>query len=117
MQPWRKDEQQETPELVSDATAALGAAARLGVGKRMKHIDTQHFFIQDVLAQKQVKLKKCRGEDNPADAGTKPLNEPRLKRLLDMVGVKFMTAAVVAATMMVPTSSPRSSNVLIFILR
>ena len=35
-------------------------------------------------------------EDNPADAGTKPLNEPRLKRLLDMVGVKFLVGTIAA---------------------
>ncbi len=91
------DEQQEPPELVSDATAALGAAARIGVGKRMKHIDTQHLFIQKEVNERRLKLVKVKGEDNPADAGTKPLAEPRLKRLLEMVGVKFLVAAVIAA--------------------
>ncbi len=37
------DVQLEAPEIVSDATAAIGAATRLGAGKRMKHIETQHF--------------------------------------------------------------------------
>ncbi len=85
------DEKQEVPELVSDATAALGAAARLGVGKRMKHIDTQALFIQEEVNARRLQLKKCKGEDNPADAGTKPLNEPKPKPLLEMVGVRFVS--------------------------
>lgn len=94
---WLDFEEMEAPELVSDATAALGAAARLGVGKRMKHMDTQALFIQKEVNENRLKLKKCKGEDNPADAGTKPLQEARLKRLLSMVGVKFLTTAVLAS--------------------
>lgn len=91
------DSEEEAPEIASDAIAALGAAARLGVGKRMRHIDTQHLFIQKEVNEGKVKLKKVKGLENPADAGTKPLNEPKLKRLLDMVGVKFITAALMVA--------------------
>ena len=63
----------------------------------MKHIDTQHLFIQREVNEGRLKLRKVKGEDNPADAGTKPLAEPRMKRLLEMVGIKFLVAAVIAA--------------------
>lgn len=91
------DVEQEAPEIASDAVAALGAGARLGVGRRLRHIDTQHLFIQKEVNEGKVKLKKVKGLDNPADAGTKPLNEPKLKRLFGMVGVKFITAALLVA--------------------
>ena len=86
-----------TPELVSDATAALGAASRLGVGRRMKHIDTQHLFLQKEVNDGKVKLKKIGTEIQPADVGTKALNEPKSRKLLEMIGVRFLTAAIVAA--------------------
>ena len=35
--------------------------------------------------------------DNPADAGTKPLTADKLKRLMSVVGMKFLTAAIVAS--------------------
>jgi len=57
------DEEQEPPELVSDATAALGAATRLGAGRRMKHINTQYFYIQKEVNEGRLKLKS-------AEAGT-----------------------------------------------
>ena len=49
------------------------------------------------MNEKRIALKKCKGTDNPADAGTKPLNAEKLKRLMSMVGMKFLTAAIVAA--------------------
>ena len=93
----RSNQEQQPPELVSDAMAALGAAARLCVGKRMKHLDTQALFIQQEVNEKRTALKKCKGTDNPADAGTKPLTADKLRRLMNMVGMKFLTAAIVAA--------------------
>ena len=86
-----------TPELVSDATAALGAASRLGVGRRMKHIDTQHLFLQKEVNDGKVKLKKIGTEIQPADVGTKALNEPKSRKLLEYIGVRFLTAAILAA--------------------
>lgn len=61
-------EKQPTPELCVDATAALGAAARLGVGKRMRHIDTQHLFIQQEVNGGHLRLKKVKGGGSQADA-------------------------------------------------
>ena len=64
----------QAPELVSDATAALGAAAIVGVGRRMKHIGTQALFTQWEVNDHRRKLWKCQGTDDPADARAKPLN-------------------------------------------
>ena len=86
-----------TPELVSDATAALGAASRLGVGRRMKHIDTQHVFLQKEVNDGMVKLKKIGTEIQTADVGTKALNEPKSRKLLEYIGVRFLMAAILAA--------------------
>lgn len=91
------DEPQDAPIIESDATAALGAAARFGVGKRMKHIEPQTLFIQKEVNEGKVKLKKLPSQDNLSDAGTKPLNEPVFRRLLSKVGIQFLTAAIIAA--------------------
>ena len=69
---------------------ALGAASRIGVEKRMKRIETQHYLLQEHIQKKEFTPKKAKGADNPADAGTKNLTEQKMNRLLGMIGAKVM---------------------------
>ena len=39
----------DVPEVSGDSTAALATANRIGAGKRMKHIDTQMFYVQGLV--------------------------------------------------------------------
>ena len=54
-----------------DSTAAKGTLSRSGIGK-VKHLDTQFLWAQDVVKRGQVKLEKVDGKINPADILTKP---------------------------------------------
>ena len=85
----KKKKLQKTPELCGDATAALGAASRIGAGKRMKHIEMQHYFLQEHIQKREFVAKKAKGADNPADAGTKNLTEQKMNRMLNMIGAKM----------------------------
>ena len=55
-----------------DASAAIGIIERQGLS-RVRHIDTNVLWLQEVCAKKIVPVKKVPGELNPADLGTKHL--------------------------------------------
>jgi len=56
--------------IMSDASAALGIIARNGLGK-MRHLDTNFLWIQQVNAEKRLKFGKVDGKLNVADLMTK----------------------------------------------
>ena len=55
-----------------DASAAIGMIERRGLSK-VRHIDTNVLWLQEVCARKVVPVKKIPGELNPEDLGTKHL--------------------------------------------
>ena len=59
-------------EVRSDASAALGVIARNGLGK-LRHIDTNYLWIQQINAEKKVAFGKVDGKQNTADMMTKYL--------------------------------------------
>lgn len=70
-----------------DGTAAKGIAARRGAGK-LRHVDTQSFWGQRAVYNKQIHLEKCEGTKNPADMGTKFLPGPSLEKFASALGFK-----------------------------
>ena len=44
--------------LHSDASAATGASQRLGAGKRMKHLEIQDLWIQQLVRSKILTIKR-----------------------------------------------------------
>ena len=62
-----------------DASAALGIIKRRGLGKT-RHIDTGLLWIQEVAAEKRLKVGKVLGRDNPADLYTKYLDWDTIQR-------------------------------------
>ena len=57
-------------EIRSDASAALGIIGRTGLGK-LRHLDTNFLWIQQVSAEKKLKFGKVDGKENVADIMTK----------------------------------------------
>ena len=53
----------------------------------MRHLDTKQLYIQDVTASGRVRVLKCRGGDNLADMGTKPLARSFIERYKLMMGI------------------------------
>ena len=48
-----------TLSIFTDSTAAKGAAFRLGVGKKMKHIEVQDLVLQNIVQSKKCNLARC----------------------------------------------------------
>ena len=57
----------------ADASAAIGAANRIGAG-RMRHVAVRQLWIQEALRRNRFELLKIDGGSNPADCLTKPKN-------------------------------------------
>ena len=73
--------------LWADSSSAIGTASRRGAGK-IKHIHTQTLWIQRAVADQVLVLRKVKGTQNVADAGTKYLSGPVLAGLLARMNVK-----------------------------
>ena len=61
------------PRLSGDATAAAGIAHRRGAGK-LRHVETKTLWLQRLVTEKRVTLKRIPGADLAADLGTKHLD-------------------------------------------
>ena len=80
-------------KVLSDSSAGRGMISRLGVGKRVKHIDTQFMFAQGVIRDGIAKIGPAPGEWNVSDIRTKYVTRPTLDRLLKVMNMVFLTLA------------------------
>ena len=78
--------------LAGDATAASGIAHRRGAGK-IRHIEVCTLWLQRHITEKRISLHREPGETNPADLGTKYLDQKRLFQLLDMLNFHKATGS------------------------
>ena len=67
--------------LRTDASAAKAIASRKGCGK-VRHIDVATLWVQEKVANKEVKLVKVPGSEDLADILTKHVDRSTLDRLL-----------------------------------
>ena len=74
-------------DLYTDSAAALGIAARAGIGK-VRHLRTQGLWVQEVKANGRIKFMKILGEKNPADLLTKHMSAELMKRHMATLNVK-----------------------------
>ena len=70
----------------TDSSAAKAITARTGMGK-MRHIETQYLWVQQVVQKGLVKIRKVPGELNPADILTKPKSKREMIPLLQRINV------------------------------
>ena len=75
-------------EALSDATAAIGIARRMGLGK-VRHISVSELWIQERVRGCDLKLSKVLDRDNPVDMLTKHIEKPTLHRLLPLAGLDW----------------------------
>ena len=73
----------------TDASAALGAANRLGAGKRMKHIEIQDLWIQQLIRNKIVRVVKINTTEIPADIVTEHVGRAWLDKVCKMCNLRF----------------------------
>ena len=70
----------------TDATAAIGIARRLGIGK-LRHLDCEDLWIQQKVRSKDITLLKVLGSENPADIFTKYVPQAILTAALKRLGM------------------------------
>jgi hypothetical protein len=74
-------------DILSDASAALGIIARSGLGK-MRHLDTNFLWIQQVSAEKRLRFGKVDGKENVADLMTKHVPKDLCRKFCEMMGIE-----------------------------
>ena len=77
-------------EIHSDATAAIGICKRQGLG-RVRHLATADLWIQQKVRDRELKLYKLPGKDNPSDMLTKYKSAPEASRFMSTIGVQVLT--------------------------
>ena len=84
----------------TDSTAAVGISTRQGLGK-LRHIDTHTLWIQERVRNKSLKLRKVRGDCNPADLLTKHMpSREKLTQLVQLFGCAFIDGRAVSAPLL-----------------
>ena len=78
---------------MTDSSAGKDIASQNSLGK-VKHIRTQYLWVQERVANKDLKLSKVWGHDNPADLLTKPLPETRIRELADIFQQEIFARSV-----------------------
>jgi hypothetical protein len=71
----------------SDSSAAISSQLRGGLG-RMKHVELRHMFMQQLVKEKRMKLRKIPGEDNSSDLGTKYLERVTFEKHRHAAGLR-----------------------------
>jgi hypothetical protein len=81
-------ETQTAPTLIfEDNQSCLKFVEGDKMSNRSKHIDTKYHFVKE-LNKKEIVLQYCPSEEMVADVLTKPLGEIKLKKFLDMMGLR-----------------------------
>ena len=78
-------DREDTIEIKTDASAAIGIANRIGIGK-VRHIEVNTLWLQEKVFSGDVVLKKVGSEENLADALTKAVSGDTLKAHVEMTG-------------------------------
>ena len=71
--------------LRTDASAAKGIATRRGLGK-IRHIEVHQLWLQEKVTRGEIEVMKVKGEGNLADALTKAMDGPGIRKHLSLTG-------------------------------
>ena len=71
--------------IAMDASAGISIGSRQGLGK-VKHIDTCYLWVQEIVDEGRIRLKKVNTQDMLADLMTKPLDGQTATKLLGRMG-------------------------------
>ena len=72
------------------ATAGIAIASRRGLGK-VKHVDTQFLWVQEVIQNGKIKIRKKHTSEMLADVMTKAVAEPLMNRMLTTMQFEYRT--------------------------
>ena len=77
-------------DLKADASAAIGIANRVGIGK-VRHIEVNQLWLQDKVYSGEIGILKVKSEENMADALTKALASKNIVEHITGVGAEIRT--------------------------
>ena len=80
----------------TDSTASMGVCGRRGLGK-LRHISTQHLWIQHRVRDGTFELRKVLGSENPADVFTKHLDGHRAEALMRLFECEYVGGRAASA--------------------
>lgn len=72
------------PRMHVDSSAAKAIASRQGMGK-IRHLEVRHLWLQQVVRDGRLLLRKVAGKLNPADLSTKGLGIVDVEKLLGLM--------------------------------
>jgi hypothetical protein len=72
--------------LASDSTAAIAICGRIGAGK-VRHLDTRFLYVQQLLREGLISIRKVDGAYNVSDILTKAVSAETLNRLWDQLSL------------------------------
>ena len=75
--------------LHTDSSAAKGIGSRRGVGK-VRHLDVNTLWLQQKVSSRSIKLFKVDTKANPADLGTKHLEQASIVKFLSELGFCYL---------------------------
>ena len=73
--------------LYTDSSAAKSMSNHFGSSKKAKHIEIRYFYIQNLIKDGVITLKKTAGTRNPAETLTKHISYEILSRHLSSIGI------------------------------
>ncbi len=76
-------------DLFVDSSAAKAIASRLGLGK-IRHLEVRYRWLQEVIAEGRLAVRKVAGRSNPADLLTKAIAWLHVVDLLFAVNAHFV---------------------------
>ena len=77
-------------DVLVDSTAALGVVNRKGAG-RLRHVRVGKLWIQQVQEDGDLRYRKVKGTQNPADMITKYLASSEVNKYLEILGIDTRT--------------------------
>ena len=79
-------EQREGPICIrTDASAAIGIASRIGIGK-VRHIEVSQLWVQEKVSEGRISVEKVGTNHNLADALTKYVDKDKLEHHIKHAG-------------------------------
>ena len=98
-----KDVGLEIPVCIwTDSSAALGIASRSGLGK-LRHLETHTLWVKEKVRVGAIRVRKVRGEVNPAEILTKHLpGREKVHQLMGLFGCEYREGRAKAAPLLRP---------------
>ena len=71
----------------TDSTAGKAMSSRFGTSRKTRHVQLRYLFMQDLVKDGVIMLRKVLGTENPADVCTKHVTQETLLRHLWNLGL------------------------------